>query len=493
MSRLASIYPTAVAAFLIAAGGAFGLGSGQVQSAAVPGFQFGAAGFYWRSVKADSALAVAALASGAPAAKAGLRGGDKVVALNGKPVAEWEADEIETLLTGVESWDLEVERGEAEGLQLSLAGGDYVPPAVLLSKRLEEGVGYVRLDHMLAGSAAQLQLAIEELKGGGLSGLVLDLRGNSSGSIDEAIALADALLPAGKVLAATGRTQTRREYHSENADLTGGAALVVLVDGNTAGAAEIVAGAIQDWDRGLLVGEATAGRSSVQNKVDVGGAVSLTLTTAAYSLPSGRYIDRRRRADSSLVEQEVETFHTLERGRQVQSHSGLEPDIQVEGRSSSALFEQLRGRGGEQDRFFDYARDQGPLETYDDAAFEAFRAFAGEAGFEYRSSLERRLEQLKERASDEEKERLSDATERLQKDVDKVEQRHWREAAPFLRRYLAFVDLAMHQGLAEALGHGLGDDLQVDRGRGLLVEEGAYGEAFDRERVGQEIVDGDAD
>jgi carboxyl-terminal processing protease len=460
----------------------------RVESKVVPGSQYSQTGFYWRHIQPDSALAVISVAAPeAPAARSGLRGGDMIIAIGGQPVGELDGDEIDRALSGEETMTLRLHRnGAEEPLELEVGAEGYIPPAVVYSGMLADKLGYVRLDHLHAGSADQLLKALDGLATKGLDQLVIDLRGNGDGAIEEAVAVADLLLPAERLIVATGRGERLRQYHSRNGSRLAEMPLLVLVDGNTAGPAEIVAGALQDWDRGLLVGQASAGRSSVQRLVDVAGVAQLRLTTAAYKLPSGRYIDRRLRADSTLVEQEVESFTTKIKGRKVYSHAGLEPDIEIDARQTSVLFGQLDGAADGNDRFFSFARGLG-LQTgarLGDESLDAFRAAAVADGFDYLSLLERRLKQLQERATDSEKEELEDSIKRLEKDVAKREERHWRDAASQIEWKLNFMALAMHEGVAAALAFDLESDPQVAKAKEVLETAGHYEEVFNKPSVG---------
>jgi carboxyl-terminal processing protease len=248
---------------------------------------------------ADGALEVVAPLEGSPAARAGLRARDRIVELCGtpcEPARGLDPDEADARLRGPagSAITLTVLRdGWKAPRAFALTRGVVRAPAVR-ARRLEPGIGVARIAELSEGAARELAARIAQLErenGAPLRGLVLDLRSNPGGVVDEAVAVADLWLDSGEIVTLRGRSAE----DSERFDATpGGDArlpLVVLVDGGSASAAEIVAAALQDQRRALIVGETSYGKGSAQGVFELPGGAGVRLTTARYTTPSGRALE----------------------------------------------------------------------------------------------------------------------------------------------------------------------------------------------------------
>ena len=234
----------------------------------------------------------------APADRAGLRFGDRIVEVDGQPVRGKTSAEVRDKLRRPKGSVVKVtvERaatGSRETVEITreAVGQPSVPDAYLI----RPGVGYVDLTRGFNyDTADEFKKALEELRGKGMTALVLDLRNNPGGLLDQAVKIAEQFLPQGQLIVSQegrGARGGQRPYRSENRspDQT---PLVVLVNRNSASASEIVAGAVQDHDRGLIVGETTFGKGLVQSILPLDYGTALTLTTSKYLTPSGRLIQR---------------------------------------------------------------------------------------------------------------------------------------------------------------------------------------------------------
>lgn len=234
---------------------------------------------------------------GSPAARAGLRFGDCVVAINGERMTGKMSDIVRDKIRGATGtiFRLTVERAENDRTEVIEIRRNRVPqPSIPDAYILRPGIGYIDLSEGFNYTTAdEFDAAMRDLKRQGMKSLVLDLRGNTGGIVDQAVKVAERFLPAGtEIVSQRGRARIdNRVWRSANyaADTM---PLVVLVDENSASASEIVAGAFQDDDRALIVGEKTFGKGLVQSVLNLPGGTGLTLTSSRYLTPSGRSIQR---------------------------------------------------------------------------------------------------------------------------------------------------------------------------------------------------------
>lgn len=232
-----------------------------------------------------------------PAFSAQLRFGDKIVAINDENVLDKPTDVVRDKIRGASgtTFRLTVERAATrENEVVEIKRGRVPQPSIPDAYILRPGIGYIQLsDGFTYTTASEFDLALRNLKKQGMRSLVLDLRGNGGGIVDQAVKIAERFLPAGTlILTQRGRSRVdNRTWRSTNTNPEQ-MPLVVLVDEDTASASEIVAAAFQDDDRALIVGERTFGKGLVQSVLDLPAKTGLTLTTARYLTPSGRSIQR---------------------------------------------------------------------------------------------------------------------------------------------------------------------------------------------------------
>lgn len=307
---------------------------------------------------------------GTPAAKAGIREGDQLIEIEGSKTQNLSLGEVADLLRGKPGTkvNIKIKRfGEPGLLNFSLVRDMITVQDVTYSNVQDGDIGYVRLARFSRFAADQLSEAIYDLKTRGIKGLVLDLRSNPGGLLSSAVSVADLFLPKGDLIVYTkGRAESaNKKYYSENDPLLPDTPIVVLVDNSSASASEIVAGAIQDLDRGLILGERTYGKGLVQTVVPFSRNTALRLTTAKYYVPSGRLIQNLSRLhrdahifsneDTELSADSTETSSSKEyrtkSGRLVFGGGGIKPDIEFESEQPSN-FEIALNR---QSMFFNFA------------------------------------------------------------------------------------------------------------------------------------------
>jgi carboxyl-terminal processing protease len=231
-----------------------------------------------------------------PAQRAGIQAGDLIIRLDEKPVKGMTLNEAVKVMRGAAGTDITltvVREGLDRPLRVTVTRA-VIKVRSVRSRTLEDGFGYVRITQFQSQTTQNLNDAVNTLKrenGGNLKGLVLDLRNNPGGVLNGAVAVADAFLEKGLIVYTEGRVNdSRLRFNATPGDLLDGAPIVVLVNGGSASASEIVAGALQDHERAVIMGSKTFGKGSVQTILPMTNETAVKLTTALYYTPSGRSI-----------------------------------------------------------------------------------------------------------------------------------------------------------------------------------------------------------
>ena len=232
---------------------------------------------------------------GGPAVRAGIRAGDRVIEVEGASAADWETDQAANLLRGTPGTDVSllIDRpGVDDPIPFTLTRAVIELLSVPFATMVDEGVGYIPLQVFSETSGREVRDAIERLQEEGLTSLILDLRGNPGGLLEEGVGVADLFLANGSpILETRGRAaRQNQKFGAVNAEMVPGLPVVVLVNESSASASEIVAGALQDHDRALVIGTRTYGKGSVQTLFRLSGGNILRLTTARWYTPVGRSI-----------------------------------------------------------------------------------------------------------------------------------------------------------------------------------------------------------
>ncbi|MCX7106043.1 MAG: S41 family peptidase [Methylococcales bacterium] len=231
-----------------------------------------------------------------PAQKAGIKTGDLIIKLDDKPVKGMTLTDAVKLMRGEPGSKIVltiVREGAEAPLKMTLAR-DIIKVKSVKSRILEKGYGYVRISSFQSGTGDSLKEALAALKkenGGPLKGLVLDLRNNPGGVLNAAVEVSDAFIKSGLIVYTEGRIEnSEMRFNAAPDDLIDGAPIVVLINGGSASASEIVAGALQDQKRAVIMGEKSFGKGSVQTILPTSNGAAVKLTTARYYTPSGRSI-----------------------------------------------------------------------------------------------------------------------------------------------------------------------------------------------------------
>ncbi len=462
--------------------------------------KYGGLGFRIQVVYPDSAIAVWRLVHDqTPAALAGVKSGDLITAINNTSTKGMSAGVAADSMRGEPgtSVTLTLERADRPTpFDLTIERQEVQMNSVSLATLFPDGTGYIKLDSFQKGSSREIFNAMVELEGQGLQRLIFDLRNNGGGYLEEAVQTADLFLPRDRLIVFTAsRVDTIRKYFTHEDAILHDTPLIVLVNRQSASASEIVAGAIQDWDRGLVLGTTTVGKGSVQHIFEIDDRAELKLTMAAWHTPSGRSIDKRMRKDSTVVRGYDKEFKTLLLERIVRGGGGITPDIEMPGRSPSRsgglLYTQLNGFYSLNNQFFYYAREYRlnyPDLTPDFVAgpedLAAFRAFAENRGFNYISELEAHVEELDKVAEDEEYNQLAKPLSHLIDEIDKIEEKHWQENEDLIAWRLTFDILEKAFGEQVAEAYNVTVDPQVLEARRIIADPSEYQMWFDKGEIG---------
>jgi carboxyl-terminal processing protease len=308
---------------------------------------------------------------GSPASKAGIRPGDLINTIDGKSAEGLTTSEVADLLKGPKGTMVHVtmlREGETVPVPFTLTRDEIPRHAVDVTFMARPGIGYIRLTGFESEDAdSDVAAGLKELDVAKLDGLILDLRGNPGGLLDKAVAIADMFLDKNQLIVSHhGRASQERRYYAVHGNRGVQVPLVVLVNGGSASASEILSGAIQDHDRGLVVGEQTFGKGLVQSVTPLSENTGLALTTARYYTPSGRLIQRDYK-DISLYDYlynhknpKPNEVKMTDSGRQVYGGDGITPDVVVAPPKANDFQEELLRR----DVFFPFEGSVGGFTTY---------------------------------------------------------------------------------------------------------------------------------
>ncbi len=365
----------------------------------------------------DGRTTVVEVYEGYPAQEAGLQPGDIVLSVDGRALDEdFDGDEVGDLLKGESgsTVDIRIERPHGGGvLDLTVDRAKVRIPAVTYSGMLDDTTGYIYLSKFTRGSAGEVRQALMSLRdSAGMRQLVLDLRGNGGGLLNESVSIVNLFVPKGTEIVSTkGKSDNwNKSYKALGRPTAEDMPLVVLIDGQSASASEIVSGTLQDLDRAVIVGMESFGKGLVQQTKDMAFNTRLKVTVAKYYTASGRCIQRldyggQRDAQGkaqAVSDTLLRTFQT-KGGRPVLEGRGIQPDIEVEVPFMSTLLEGLLSDY----QVFHYATkvaagldssDVSDPVTYTmgDVAWSGFRAHLEEDGFEYTTESMAVLEELRE-------------------------------------------------------------------------------------------------
>lgn len=353
---------------------------------------------------------------GDPAEVSGLKAGDKILEIDGKLMKDKSSSDVSDMLKGPKGTEviLKIERNKTDVKTITVNRDEIKLPDVPYAGLLQDKVGYIKLDGFTPTASADVKKAFLELKEQGMTSLVLDLRGNGGGLLIEAVRIVNMFVKKGQLVVSTkGRVEEENRVYlttDEPMDLT--IPLVVLVDGGSASASEIVAGSLQDLDRAVIIGTTSYGKGLVQRTYDLDYGSKVKLTIAKYYTPSGRcvqrleYYDKKEGEGAEEIADSLITIFKTQNGRDVIDGRGIEPDIEVDKKEFSRLTSTLYSNNF----VFDFATDYyyshesiAPASDFSltDAEYEAFKSYVLKQDFSYSTASEEMLKKMKETAEEE--------------------------------------------------------------------------------------------
>jgi len=354
---------------------------------------------------------------GSPADKSGIKAGDEIQKINGVDVTARKAEEFGRLLKGQKGSSVKLsvlKYGATRPQDISLTREDVKVNNVPHFGMVNDNTGYVQLtSFMNAGSGREIASAIQELKGKGMKNMILDLRGNPGGLLQLAVEINNLFLPKGiPVVEMKGRAvDQNHKFETTRQPLDPDMPLVVLIDGKSASASEIVSGALQDYDRAVIIGQRTFGKGLVQITRELSYNTQVKITTAKYYIPSGRCIQAidygHRNPDGTFprLPDSLRTAFRTRAGRTVYDGAGIDPDI-VTGKSEQHEYVKALA---DQKVIFDYATKyyhehpaDKPQEGFylDDAAYRKFCDWLKTRKPDYRTPEQKAIAELEARAEE---------------------------------------------------------------------------------------------
>lgn len=350
-----------------------------------------------------------------PAQKSGLKAGDKILEINGKSMEKKSSSEVSTALKGPKGTSVKIKVERQDEIQTITVNRDEIKlPDVPYSGILKNKVGYIKLNGFTQTASADVKKAFLELKDEGMESLVLDLRGNGGGLVIEAVRIVNMFVKRGQIVVSTiGRVEEEnRVYKTTEDPMDLDIPLIVLMDGSSASASEIVGGSLQDLDRAVVIGTTSFGKGLVQRTYDLDYGSKVKLTIAKYYTPSGRcvqrleYYDKEAGERPEAVPDSLITIFKTKNGRDVIDGRGIEPDIEVKVKDFSRLTATVFANNF----VFDYATDyyyknpsisEAANFKLSDSDYEAFKKYVLEQDFTYSTASEEILKKVKEAAEEE--------------------------------------------------------------------------------------------
>ncbi len=437
----------------------------------------------------EAKITIITVMEGYSAQRQGLQPGDHLLEIDGKPVGGLKPEGVRSLTRGEPGTELHVkiERdGEPKPLDFTLVREEIQLHNVSYADYVDDGVAYIRLERFSRTAGDELRLAIKDLKlKGTIRGMILDIRDNPGGLLDVAVDVAEKFLPKGSLVVSTrGRKpDTEKKYFVTEEPMLPDVPLVVLVNRNSASASEILAGAIQDLDRGIILGTRTFGKGLVQTITPLVYNTQLKITTAKYYTPSGRCIqeiDYAHKGKDGLFAITPDSlrkqFKTL-RGRKEYELGGIQPDTSVEDQQHNTFYDELNRKS----MFFRHAtryeamHKVEPVRLDDDSLIADFRRFLDDQHFVYEDEAEVKARELKDVAQ------KSKYNQAILAEIDKLGKSLSEGKATDLERNRKDVLSSLKVEIASRYNgeHGrieasLTDDVQLTAARGLLKNGKEY-------------------
>lgn len=426
-----------------------------------------------------------------PAAKAGLLPGDIILSIDGNSTKGKNTEDVSTMLKGQPGKEITIKVSreyEAKPLEKKAIREKIQIPSVPYYGLANDSTGYIYLTSFTDKSAADVRSAIINLKNKGVKSLILDLRGNSGGLLDQAVEIVNYFVPKNsKVVSTKGKVkQWDKEYTANNNPIAPDMPLAVLIDRGSASAAEIVSGALQDLDRAVLIGERSFGKGLVQTVRDLAYNTKLKVTTAKYYIPSGRCIQAldysHRNPDGSVgkVPDSLITEYSTQNGRKVYDGGGISPDIKIEPEEFARITQELVL----QDITFDFVNNYAlrhpqisPIKDFrlSDGIYNEFQQYLKEKNFSYETESQQMLDKLIATAKAEKYyEGSKEEIEKLQKDFNHSVDRDMNLFKEEIVSFLTEQFIQRYYYLEGVIEYKMNQDKEVKKAVEILANREAY-------------------
>ncbi len=442
--------------------------------------------------KIDDYVVISEPYEGFPAHQAGLKAGDRILEINGESAEGKSSSEVSDILKGQPGVEIEMligRDGVEKPLKMTVVRENIKIPSVPYYGMVGPDIGYIRLTNFTKNAGNEVKKAFTDLKSSNeLGGIIIDLRGNGGGLLQEAVNLVNIFVDKGELIVSTkGKLASKNHDHRTRMNpVDTEIPLAVLVDRSSASASEIVAGAIQDLDRGVVIGQKTFGKGLVQNVIPLSYNSQIKITVAKYYIPSGRciqsidYFNKDENGDSKKVPDSlIREFNTLN-GRPVYDGGGVKPDITAKREELSNITSSLIRKH----HIFHYATKfaaehesiPGPAEfEIGDEIFNDFVIFLQGKDYDYKTESEKALERLQKKSKEENyykaiREDFKTLKKKLMHDKDEDLIKHKEEISRILEEEI----ISRYYFQEGRLVNSLKDDVVVDKAAEILEGQNFY-------------------
>tara|TARA_B100000470_G_scaffold90843_1_gene70043 strand:+ start:973 stop:2655 length:1683 start_codon:yes stop_codon:yes gene_type:complete len=440
----------------------------------------------------EKKLTVISPMDNSPAKRKGVISGDIIVKIDGLLTKEMSLDDAAKHIRGPKGTDvtLSIKRfGDEKLIDFTLTRDNITVKDVAYTGMLDDETGYIRLTRFSKNSGPEIRSAIKNLQTESASRIVIDLRDNPGGLLQSAIEILDMMTPKGSTLLSTkGRLpESNKHYISRKDPILGeDTKIAILINEGSASASEIIAGAVQDLDRGVIIGTRSFGKGLVQSVygLDGSGKRNLKVTTAKYYIPSGRLIQKPGYIDDEVIindDQEDSLFYTIG-GRKVKGGGGIAPDYEVEMPKATPLVLECWRKG----LFFNFAQErQHRYDTYDDALVDVtilddFKSYLDNQDIDVNTNGEKALEEAREKilSLDSTNMDLTHAFDFVETFIIDREALLYDEEVDFLKRRLYLELIGIMKGSEYRVEESIKDDPVVMKAKEILQDPIGYTSSF---------------
>ena len=365
-----------------------------------------------------------------PALEAGLIAGDQIRAIDGLSTYQKPLDDLNRIIRGAPGTDVNLSiyrPSTKESLEVVLTRGDVAIPNVPYSGIVRDNVGYIKLTTFTGGASKNIGKALNDLKeeDENLKGVIIDLRDNGGGLLIEAVDICGLFLPSNTLVVSNkGKVKDRdQSFKTRRAPMDVDIPIAVLINKSSASASEIVSGTLQDYDRGVLLGQRSFGKGLVQNTQEVGYNNRVKLTTSKYYIPSGRCIqgvEYDKGVPVDIPDERRSKFKT-KNGRTVLDGGGVTPDVKLPAKEEGELLKALK----EQHIIFKFVNEFVAKKDSISAAgsfqfedYKSFTDFVKKIGFTYQTQAEKDMDQLKASTSEAFNKELKSLSQKIEKEKE---------------------------------------------------------------------------